>query len=1286
MRKVIKKLIPMFLMFMLIVNTVYIAYATTNNNNDSIANVIDMQFSLSEYDTTYDNGINTYWKIVLTFDKKVGFGSSSYWQKNLQQYMVESQSTEKDNWEEHNALADILRNKIYINGMSIEEGLNNDPVNQGLSTRIQIGDGKYSSTNNKLMIYVRAEFIAQMDNVYGLNDFTDFTFEIKDGIILNDYTINPIKYKYHSDTQLITVDDGTLSVDSVYFDKNYDYEGIKCSLFKVKLSDKIDDNTVFINSLYEKILINEKSIEEGLGETENSTFVYFGNNASGDANMLYIAVKSDNDPYGLDVENSFTISFNEGIKFGEYSLNPNRYYFSLKTNRMVSDDSVEFISVTLSEASSYVTSGVERGPVWVITLKTSPEDNIQVINKNVSYWGLNLQQKMTESQGDYYQEHNTQADILRSRIFINGISVDSALKATNECTTLINTPDANTLIIRINKSQDKYGIDLEKGFSLSLRSGLKIGDKKIYPSTYVYTQDSFKLEDSLSNGEVSSDTNIASVDSVKLIEGTSCSNNHSIDNWIVEIDFNKEIYDGTVADKRGENTDFYTSHLQTDGWLSDLTSSYTELRRYILINGKCLTDIYIDGNYNSWDEFVHISTDEKNKQKLTIAIPKDNTFDFNGSENFDITILNGIVLNNYNLSSKKISFKEDKVSCLEITEEENAEYSRAMATGASIETVNKRYCSNHSSDSQWVLTIDFDKNLYASDVYSPVSGGPAYYRRHLQASGWTATADKESSSEEILNLISLNGKTLKECYSECTTRPFSDIARFIHVSSDDALGKTLKIAIPTSNPYGFDGLADFEVVFGKGLIINGYNINPFILSYSCSQGKFNITDCSNGFSGNIIDAEMTVENEKIWKIELISDQDITVSGIGSNDLQFFERQRSEENKKLSQAIINSITINGETIAESIERVGTHYPVRISTSGNNIVFRISKKTSTTYDNDFFINDSEDFTICIRNEILIGDILIQPTRWRYDAELKKFVLDNSEDVKNIATSLLKFTGITKEEFDNEGNRIGILLWPSGTSRYVDFYVDSLIRGQSHNSELLTDEHGDAVRKYIYIDGMSINEWLEYGNQYQVMVRFESNYIRFLLDGSREPSMIEDEYHWVEFKDGLVSATGEIIQPCKFYYDPAVKVWKVVESFDGCNKPWWITNFEEKTEFSETKRQNDLAYSLPQQDWNETVISAQKDLVKDSLIESDSSLFEYNDEKYNTSSTNDEETDKREKERVAVTKRKKVKGEVIYENYIPTGLIVAIVAGGILVISSVIVFAAVKSKKKKHLRKGD
>ena len=1075
MKKITARFISVVLSLTLVMNLVQLISVIADSST-STANIVDIQFSLSEYDKTYDNGINTYWKIVLTGDQDIGFGDSTYWQLNLQQYMGQSQSTEKDNWEEHNVLADSLRENIYINGISIAEGLATDPLSDAVSTRIQAGDSKYSSTKNKLTIYVRAESVGQLDNTYGLNDYTDFTFEITEGITLNGFAINPIKYKYRADSQLITVDDGTISVNSVDFKYNSDYKNSKYHLFNLNLSDKITDiNDVSQSVLQENITINGKTLKQGLKDNSDSTIIYTGSADTDDADSLYIAVKADIDPYGIDpyssvdVEdiadairpyycymrekdaagvgcgdnshhtgNSYVLSFNmadlngrsireepsgigtnfynshlcvykpaevnpyiiingksiaqwleetgasewkavhvraasetelqivipeenifsfdptkpftitfaegltlngirvnarnfncpghdfssnkeydgayfsklkkwspninievkAGIALGEYTVNPIRYCFSPQTKRMVADDgSVEFISAALTEENSYVIGGAERGPVWVITLKTSPETDIEVADKNGFYWRKNLQQIMGDNQGDYYAEHNSQAVLLRNNIFINGVSVNTALNATNTCATLIETPDANTLIIRINKENDVYGIDLKKGFSLSLKSGLKLEDTHISPITYNYSEDGFKIEGALTE----KDPNKAYINSATVTEGTLCKDNHNSDAWIIGIDFDKEIYDDTVADKGGANKDYYTSHLQSDSWLADNTSSYTELRRYILVNGKTLTDCYIDGAYNSWEEFVHISTDAQNKKRLTVSIPKNNSFNFDGAKDFEITILSGITLNGYELAEKTVSYSGGNAVVSDLSQAKKSEYSKATVLDASIEKINNGYCSNsnHQTDSQWVVKINFDKNLYASDIYSTLSGSNDYYRSHLQAEGWTATAGRESTPEEILNLISLNGKSLKNCYQECTSGIFSDVARFVHISANDAAGKSLTIAIPTDNPYGFDGAADFKISVGKDLKINGYTLNPFTVTYTAATNSISVTDYSNGIPSNITNVELLTEGEKTWVIELTTEQDITVTGNGATDLQFVAKQKTAERKALS---------------------------------------------------------------------------------------------------------------------------------------------------------------------------------------------------------------------------------------------------------------------------------------------------------------------------------------------------------------------------------------------------
>lgn len=1272
MKRILSKILSLIVVIALLLNVVQLIIATANDLEKN-ANIVEMKFSLSENDPTYngDAGVYTYWKIELTADEDISFGKSTYWKKNLQQYMIDSQTTDDDPWEEHNALADALRENIYINGISIKDGLATDPVNQGLSTRIQIGDSRNANTKRKLMIHVRAEHISQLDNTYGLNDYTDFTLEIKEGITLNGFKINPVKYKYYADTQQIVLDDGTLSVEKLGFKYNIELNGSKHHLFSMELTDKFNQITdIEKGMLNENIFINGKSLKEGLNESESSTYVYQGTSKNSDENMIYVAVKADENPYGIDTTADLDFVVKGGISFGEYVINPVRYFFSNQTERFVKDDgAVEFISAQVTEANSYITGGTDRGPVWVITLKTNSSSNIAVDEKNGEYWKLNLQQMMVESQGEFYNQHNEQAINIREKILINGVSVDAALKATNDCTTLINTPDANTLVIRVNKEKDKYGIDLSKGFTVSVLSGLKLGNTEIAPITYEYSNDAFLIKGSLSDNVLDENLNKADVTAVSMSEGSSCSSNHVLENIVVSIDFDKEIYDSTIADTNGANADLCAAHLQKDNWTSTNSSSYNEIRRYILINGKCLTDCYIDGNYSSWESFVHIAVDKNNKNRLIVSIPKDNTFGFDGTQNFEISILSGIKLNGYDLSAKTITYTADnnQLAFSDISEDKIREYNSATANDASIASVSRGYCSNgsHRNDSQWVITINFDKNLYVSDIYSSLANGDVFYRKHLQASGWTSTEGRESDYKEFLKLISLNDKTLEQCFLECaSSRNYNNEQRFIHISADDETGKTLQIAIPTNNPYGFNGNSDFKISIGKGLKINGYTLNAFDLNYSAGTASFNIVDYSKGIKSNVVDANLDTQQEKIWVIELMTEHDITVTGNASNNLQFVARQRDPKVRELAQAIVDNVTINGETVAEAIERVGNRYPVRISATGNKLSLEITKKTSTTYDNDFYINNKEDFTVCIRQEIRFGDVIVQPGRWRYDAQLGKFVVDNAEDVKNIATSLLTFTGSTREEIDDEGKPFGILQWVGGTSRYVDFYVDSLIKGTSLNSEIFNDAHGESVRNCIYVDGISVNEWLEYGNQFQVMVRFEGNYIRFLLDGSREPSMIEDEYHWIEFKEGLISATGERVSPCKFYYDTATKRWSVVDSYENCNKPWWVENFEEKSAFAQAGKQDNPSYVRPELDWDEEI-----------PIE----IIIVDDTDKNDETSNEEDN---EGEKIKVVRKKKVKGEVIYEDYFPVGAIIAICAGGVLLVGAVTAFIIVRKKHKNKI----
>lgn len=202
-KSITAKFSALILTITLIVGMLPIGYASAQS--DSQATFTDLKMSLNE---NYEGA--AYWVIELTSDKEIGFGNNSHWYRNLQQYSDD---------EERDELVDSIRNNIIINGKSIDEGLAASEDNV-TSVRVKVGCSN-DKTLNKLWIAVTAEFSGQKDNVYGVNDYSDFTLEFKEGITLNSHPIKPVKYKYRSYDQVFKLDTGKSEFENHNFISGY---------------------------------------------------------------------------------------------------------------------------------------------------------------------------------------------------------------------------------------------------------------------------------------------------------------------------------------------------------------------------------------------------------------------------------------------------------------------------------------------------------------------------------------------------------------------------------------------------------------------------------------------------------------------------------------------------------------------------------------------------------------------------------------------------------------------------------------------------------------------------------------------------------------------------------------------------------------------------------------------------------------------------------------------------------------------------------------------------------
>ncbi len=1229
-KSILTNISTIILIITLIIGVLPIGFASAQS--DSQAVFTDLKMTLNE---NYEGA--AFWVIELTADKEIGFGDNSYWYRNLQQYSSD---------EERSELVESVRKNIIINGKSIDEGLNASDDNV-TSTRVKVGCST-DKTLNKLWIAVTAEFAGQKDNVYGVNDYTDFTLEFRDGLILNSYRIKPVKYKYRSYDQIFKLDTGKSEFAEVAFECDNDYEDDQYYVIMLKSESEIgfgdgsfpyrnlqliddgaeDSYNSLANSLRSSIIINGITVGQALESAQDhnfSTRIKIGCKDNGTENNLYIAIKRNDNPYGITADSDFIFEIRDGITLNGFNIESGQYRYCAASKRIIKNNGFsEFIEAKFAEDSNY-----EGDIYYVITLKSEAEIGFG----NNSYWDRNLQQ-INSAAGD---EHNALAKELRSKILINGKDIESALNQAEDKATSTrikigcksNNNTENYLYIAIKKSDNQYGVSLSSDFTLEFKEGIILNDKKIPAAVWNYNASNGKMTlkgavDSAFDDSGADDLNGATIQSVSLTKQDTgyCSSHGSAyadkAQWIIRITTDKII---------GTDTSYYGRHLQV--------SSNPELKAAIctniLINGKTLNEC-LEGAADAHTA-IHIKASDK---VLEIAIPVDNNYGFNGDSDFMVKIQKEITLNGYLINPRIITYTAQADGEKFTIEKFKPDPPKTTANviSALLEKSESGFCSNHPAITQWVIKLKFDADI------SP-NQDPNYYDRHLQV---TNNAELQIA---ICNNILLNEKSVGECLAEAG----GDAHAALHVK---ASGSSLEIAVPTDNVFGFDGENDFTITVSEGITLNTKSLTPVIVNYVASADSFEIKEKTDEpKQGNITEVKLTNENDKIWVITLTADEDITVSGGISSDLQFADRQRTEERKKLSYEIIEKITINGETLAESMERAENHYTARVSASGNNLVMKLNMKSPTTVDNDFHISDKEDFTVCIREALTISGVSIAPVRYRYDSASGSFVIDDGEDIKCIAEAKLYITG---SEIGENGK--GISLWPGGGSRYVRFLLDGKVTGNSHNAEALATKHGEQCRQYIFVDGMSVSEWIGYGegDVYQVMIRFKDNYIEFLFDGSREPGMVEDEAHWIEIKDGLYSATGEKIMPQKLYYNPDTGFWELVDSFDGLEKPWIISDFEKRTENMLNGIVNDPSYILSWYDGDEKAVSEMLLNYEKALEE----VLSGDEAAANTDTSKNDESENSGKKVIVKKYKKVVPSETVYEYYLPVWSIALIAVG--------------------------
>ena len=276
---------------------------------------------------------------------------------------------------------------------------------------------------------------------------------------------------------------------------------------------------------------------------------------------------------------------------------------------------------------------------------------------NSSYWNRHLQA-------------STLQDAICSNIRLNGKTLTECLeleagtvhdgeeKARNIYNAYhVQTVGSNGEVLRIAIPVDNlYGISDTEDFTLQITDGITLNGAALSVATVQYCASTKEL----------TVANASAADAVAHVTGLQLEN-HERDTCSCGFDGAQwsMVFWTDQPVEPAVNKSFYGRHLtvkaasSTDG----MSLVGVALRKRILINGKNL-DECISLNGNGEYKALHVQAGQQSsgakKSFIRISIPKDNQYGFDG-QNFEITFLDGIILNGYALAPQKIVYPEKTV-------------------------------------------------------------------------------------------------------------------------------------------------------------------------------------------------------------------------------------------------------------------------------------------------------------------------------------------------------------------------------------------------------------------------------------------------------------------------------------------------------------------------------------------------------------------------------------------------------------------------------------------------
>lgn len=677
--------------------------------------------------TIYESGDS--WEIKLTADQKIKLGDGSYWWKNLQQ--IASGATA-----EHNAFAQLVRDSIFINGLSVDKALNT-AADQATSTRVWTTS---NSTSDYLILTIK-----KTDNPYGISTASDFTLEIKDGLTFNGYALMPQKLDY------------------VALRKTFVDLGNTAEIISAKYSDG------FITLAADRIIESSEDLLSAIGSNIliDGTAVTAGVTAAAD--KLKIEYTSTDD---------FELQIKSGITLNGIELMPARYSFTHtaastdhRTGEYLMPESAEdganITSAALSAVESGYCSSGHSAANWVISLTLD----------------RNIYSSFTNGYYDrHFQVNETYGPGLRSKLLINGKSLDECIGSGDSHSVLHVKANQNVLEIAIPKN-NTFGFDGAGDFEITVSDQITAPDRVINPKTVKYSaaDGSFTIGDPIQpvfTDKNVSDTAVSAVYAELQTQQSGFCTSHGTaydpEQWLINITFSGSFAPGFA--------NYWNNHLQAYSETSEMICSK------IRLNGKTLADC-IAADSRDPHTAVHVKVAGRENNVLQIAVPKDNGFGFDGGKDFTVEVLNGITLGSVTLNPVYVK------------------HLSASATAAVTENAPNRVKAVTSSNAE--IYLYFDKTF---DISLP--GNTA---QNITAQ---TTAVNRKISHDLCRYIKINGETVQEILS----RGNNLYAVQITVGSDGSQGYIRLRLDLADDAAALKSGERFTVEFTEGLVLDGYSI------------------------------------------------------------------------------------------------------------------------------------------------------------------------------------------------------------------------------------------------------------------------------------------------------------------------------------------------------------------------------------------------------------------------------------------------------------------------------